>query len=1037
MSISALTLRNGTATGSPPGGIGGGVLNAGALTINNAAIMANASDSTGGGIHNEPVGSLTITDSTISGNRGSGGGIYNSGALTIVNSTLASNSVSIVIGQVQGQGAGIYNSESGTATILGSTIQENRNSVTGPRGGGIYNLGTLTVAGSAITDNRAVVTSQGGLGGFVFSGNGGGIYNESGTMSVTNTTISGNSAAYGGGIYNAAQMSVSSSTISSNQGVPYRLNPFAPGGLSNRGTLTLQNTIIAQNISPGYPDFDGVAMSNGNNLIGNKIGSSGWVESDLVDVDARLAPLADNGGPTMTHALLADSPAIDAGNDAGAPATDQRGNRRPRDGDGDGLAISDIGAFEFALGQSGIEAVHDTATVDEDTTNNVINVLANDRGPIGGTLSVFDVTDPGHGTALIAEDKRSVLYTPAPNFIGTDTFAYTVRDGLGGAATAMVTVTVSNADTDFQGTPGDDAYFVRRDAPGANVQVFDNATGEGTPIFTQSHSTLDFLLIESLDGNDQVIVDLINGNPIPAGGIQFLGGNSGAAGDRLTVRDARTASGTYTAHASTSGSGVVTIGGRNVSLTSVEPIEVAGLTSFTVVTPGARDVLTVSSTTGGTTQLGGTSDGMPLSPVLFAGIGTFIIDAATSDAGAGDDSLAVSADDVVPENLGFLQYRSGSGANRLMIETGAARIDSTVVAGGTLDTTLASRTQLVTHRFRQTSLAIGNAARAVVLPDGTDAGTSLLDGLIIDGGGTLDINDNALIVNYTGQSPVGTIRQTVLDGRGDAGIGSATWMGTGVTSSAAAQSNATAPDSRSVGYADNSLLPLGPYATFRGQPVDATAVLIAYTRTGDASLDGVVNDDDVTIVGATFAPGVAQPHWALGDFDYNGFVDDDDVTLLGALYEPSATPLAAPAAPVGWAEAAEAHAQRTLLAPQTVPEDRQEIAPAVRPGNGGSFYLDRSGGPTPVVARSPNLVVAPSRDPVVARSPDRAIAPTAGLPAPRARPETFDQAHVRRQETRGQQLATALEIYFAEISEPSSHRLIRNRAIGVCDAEKS
>jgi hypothetical protein len=53
----------------------------------------------------------------------------------------------------------------------------------------------------------------------------------------------------------------------------------------------------------------------------------------------------------------------------------------------------------------------------------------------------------------------------------------------------------------------------------------------------------------------------------------------------------------------------------------------------------------------------------------------------------------------------------------------------------------------------------------------------------------------------------------------------------------------------------------------------------------------VVNDDDVTIVGATYAPGVPQPHWALGDFDYNGFVDDDDVTLLGALYDPSAPPL--------------------------------------------------------------------------------------------------------------------------------------------------
>jgi hypothetical protein len=85
--------------------------------------------------------------------------------------------------------------------------------------------------------------------------------------------------------------------------------------------------------------------------------------------------------------------------------------------------------------------------------------------------------------------------------------------------------------------------------------------------------------------------------------------------------------------------------------------------------------------------------------------------------------------------------------------------------------------------------------------------------------------------------------------------------------------------------------------------VDETSVLIAFTRTGDANLDGVVNDDDVTIVSASYAPGVPQPSWALGDFDYNGFVDDDDVTLLGAFYDPTAQPLIA-AAPAGTATVA-------------------------------------------------------------------------------------------------------------------------------------
>jgi hypothetical protein len=80
-------------------------------------------------------------------------------------------------------------------------------------------------------------------------------------------------------------------------------------------------------------------------------GGAGFVRSDtlgtyVAPVNPRLAPLANNGGPTFTHALLRGSPAIDAGDDTNAPATDQRGIARPRDGDGNRVAVIDIGAFE-------------------------------------------------------------------------------------------------------------------------------------------------------------------------------------------------------------------------------------------------------------------------------------------------------------------------------------------------------------------------------------------------------------------------------------------------------------------------------------------------------------------------------------------------------------------------------------------------------------------------------------------------------------------------------------------------------------------
>ncbi|MEX2141783.1 MAG: PEP-CTERM sorting domain-containing protein [Pirellulales bacterium] len=209
----------------------------------------------------------------------------------------------------------------------------------------------------------------------------------------------------------------------------------------------------------------------------------------------------------------------------------------------------------------------------------------------------------------------------------------------------------------------------------------------------------------------------------------------------------------------------------------------------------------------------------------------------------------------------------------------------TKIGGGTL----------TVNNIRAAGLSVNGGAVAMAT-NGTNSGVSVLGTLSIAGDATptakLDLANNAAIINYTGASPMATVRQQILTGRGGPGFDAA-WTGQGITSSAAAAAVATDPEARSVGYAENSSLPLGPYSTFRGQSVDDTSLLMAYTRTGDANLDGIVNDDDVTIVSATYAPGVPQPSWALGDFDYNGFVDDDDVTLLGAFYDPSAPPLMA------------------------------------------------------------------------------------------------------------------------------------------------
>jgi hypothetical protein len=172
-----------------------------------------------------------------------------------------------------------------------------------------------------------------------------------------NTTVSGNRAAgAAGGIWNSGGLRLLDCTVASNFVFGNIYNrPTSGGGVWNWydnidvGDFQCRNTIIAGNHSTLTnctfcpDDISGYMGSLGHNLVQNTNGwlNAGYQTSDLLGVDPKLGPLQDNGGPTWTHALLAGSPAIDAGDSAGAPAQDERGVPRPQGG---GV---DIGAFEF------------------------------------------------------------------------------------------------------------------------------------------------------------------------------------------------------------------------------------------------------------------------------------------------------------------------------------------------------------------------------------------------------------------------------------------------------------------------------------------------------------------------------------------------------------------------------------------------------------------------------------------------------------------------------------------------------------------
>jgi hypothetical protein len=214
----------------------------------------------------------------------------------------------------------------GTLTISDCTLSGNY----GYGGGGaIYSSGILTVHHSTISGNYDYGASDG----FAF---GGGIYVAGGTLTLSSSTVANNTAygdAYGGGVYVAGgTVSIDHSTIAGN----YAIGGYG-GGIYNGagpGAVQISNSILT--------DHYGTVTSLGHNLIWGTFGGTGYAASDLLNVDPQLGPLQNNGGPTHTMALLAGSPAIDAGDNTGAPAYDQRGAGFPRIF-GDTI---DIGAFE-------------------------------------------------------------------------------------------------------------------------------------------------------------------------------------------------------------------------------------------------------------------------------------------------------------------------------------------------------------------------------------------------------------------------------------------------------------------------------------------------------------------------------------------------------------------------------------------------------------------------------------------------------------------------------------------------------------------
>jgi hypothetical protein len=337
--LDGFTVTGGNANSSSLNDSGGGMYNdSGSPTLNNITFSGNAA-SAGGGMCNSNYSSPALNNVTFSGNAASGGG-------------------------------GMYNSNYSSPTLTNVTFSGN--SATG--GGGMDSgNGSPTLNNVTFTGNTAYL--------------GGGIYTFRGSPSLNNVTFSGNTADIGGGMYSDGYPTLTNVTFSGNTA------DIGGGMFSQLGHHYIRNTILWGNSGGQITNVGAIEIIRDSVLQGNCPGFNTCM--NIITTDPLLGPLGDNGGGTLTFALLPGSSAIDAGNDTVCPGTDQRGVARPQG------AHCDIGAFEsrgFTLTKS--DGDEQTALLNRAFAQPLgVSVASANGEPVDGGQVVFAA--PSSGSSVI------------------------------------------------------------------------------------------------------------------------------------------------------------------------------------------------------------------------------------------------------------------------------------------------------------------------------------------------------------------------------------------------------------------------------------------------------------------------------------------------------------------------------------------------------------------------------------------------------------------------------------------------------------
>ncbi len=421
----------------------------------------------------------------------------------------------------------------------------------------------------------------------------------------------------------------------------------------------------------------------------------------------------------------------------------------------------------------------------------------------------------------------------------------------------------------------DDTFWIVLDPSGTFIQFFEN----GTLKFTASESALTQINVFGFGGNDSLTLDFGNGSMIPDLGLTYNGGSeTGTPGDSLRLIGTGGLSATYTPSATTPGEGTVSIGGRTVTFSDLEPVVASGFASFTLITPNSADVLTVDSPAAGRNRVSGSSDGVAFESLTFFDTTSVALNLGANDGASPDDAVSIDASGLVASGLQNFTINTGIGVDTLTI---TASSFSLPVAGGVFtfnagpDIDLVDASADVSYTLTDTSLGIAGDGSIALVGFSGDRAT-------LTGGGS---PNSFTVSNWTSQA--------TLDGAGSGDTYTVTFFGAGSGTVTINDSGVSGTDQAIVnGTAGPDTLVVTPTQVTRG------AETVNYSGIEELTVDADGGNDSVTVNGTqvptTVLGGAGDDAFTVnatglgGPLYLDGQEDSDTYTVsLGA-------PLAAP-----------------------------------------------------------------------------------------------------------------------------------------------